>query len=919
MGLVEPAALVLLGPLAWVFWRTKPDGTGARVLRGLVFVLLVLALAGPFLPIGSPGRDLVIVVDRSLSMPKDGDDRALELVRLAEEQRAHGDRLGIVTFGVRPTIEQAPLENGRFAGFTGDVDRNGSDLAGALELSLGLIPEGRPASLLVLSDGAATTDVPPGIAQRAFGRGVAIDVRELERSTSADLAIERIDLPEAVGEGEPFQFGVWVRASRAVTQEFRLVRGGRELSSGLETFEPGLNRLVFRDVLERGGVAEYAVEVGVEGDATPENNRGVGAVLARGAPRVLVANEDGKASTLAQALAARGVLVDVRAPEDVVWAPLALSAYRAVVLENIDAGRIGERGLEALFDFATERGGGLLVTGGQASFGRGGYHRSAIDELLPVSMELRQEHRKQAVAMSIAMDRSGSMSMPVDGSRTKMDLANAGAAASIESLSPIDSVSVLAVDTSAHVIHPQSTLENPAPLLMKVRRIASEGGGIYCYNALTAAVLQLKDDERLTKHIILFADASDADQQEGCVALVSEARASGITCSVIALGTATDVHAGFLRAVASAGGGTVAFTTSPTDLPRLFAQETLTVARANFVEERTATRALPGLLGLGDLPAAQFPSLGGYNLTYLRPEATAAVVTTDEYAAPVLAFAYRGLGRVAAYTGQIGGKYGSDVAQWSEFSGFATGLVRWLLGTEEPGGLFATVVREGSRARFVLEVDPSAPIPAQLGALRASALLPDGTKTELSFERRDATTFEARLDLPVGGTVLATLALPDGAAVALPPASLPYSPEFEGEGGASARRTLQELALGSGGSVLASATELFRGERGDLGSRSLHREVLLAALLLALLEIAMRRLSLWSYVRVPNWRRRTSAPEAPAAPAPAREPVRRSNERPVPPPPAPAPESAPENLQGALTDALRRARGRLARGDEDGK
>jgi hypothetical protein len=919
MGLVEPAALVLLGPIAWVFWRTKPEGTGARILRALVFVLLVLALAGPFLPIGSPGRDLVIVVDRSLSMPRDGDDRALELVRLAEEQREHGDRLGVVAFGVRPTIEQPPLERGRFTGFTNELDRNGSDLAGALELALGLVPEGRPASLLVLSDGAATTDVPLGIAQRALGRDVTIDVRELERSASADLAIERIDLPEAVGEGEPFQFGVWVRASRSTTQEFRLVRGGRVLSSGLETFEPGLNRLVFRDVLERGGVAEYAVEVGIEGDTTPENNRGVGAVLARGAPRVLLANEDGRPSTLAQALALRGVLVDVRAPEDVRWTPIELSAYRAVVLENVDAGRIGERGLEALVDFTTERGGGLLVTGGQASFGRGGYHKSAVDELLPVSMELRQEHRKQAVSLSIALDRSGSMSMPVDGSRTKMDLANAGAAASIESLSPIDSISVLAVDTGAHVIHSQSTLDDPAPLLAKVRRIASEGGGIYCYQALSEAVRQLARDDRLTKHIILFADASDADDQGGCIELLREAKSGGVTCSVIALGTPNDVHAGFLRSVATAGGGTIAFTTSPTDLPRLFAQETLTVARANFVEQRTGTRGLPGLLGLGDLPAGEFPALGGYNLTYLRPEATAAVVTTDDYAAPVLAFAYRGLGRVAAYTGQIGGKFGADVAEWSEFAGFATGLVRWLLGTEEPGGLFATVVREGSRARFVLEVDPSAPIPAQLGALRAGALLPDGTRTELAFERRDATTFEARLDLPVGGTVLATLALPDGTAVALPPASLPYSPEFEGEGGASARRTLQDLALGSGGRVLASATELFRGERGDLGSRPLHREVLLAALVLAVLEIALRRLGLWSYVRLPRWRRRTSAPVAAPQPAPSVSAPQRAEPRREPPPPPPATTEQPVDLEDALQGALRRARGRLARGGDETK
>jgi len=958
MGFIEPAALLLAVPLAWLLWRTHSGQRGATALRAVVLGLLVLALAGPFLPIGRPGRDLVLVVDRSRSMPTDVDERALELVRLAEAARDSGDRLGLVAFGRDASVEQVPLEEGTFGGFQQVVDPDGSDLAGALELAMGIVPEGRPGTLLVLTDGAATTDLPPGLAQRAAARGLSIDVRELAREGSTDLSIERIELPESVGEGEPFQFSVWVRASRAVEREFRLVREGRELSSGLRSFQPGLNRLVFRDVLERGGVAEYAVELAVDDDSTPENNRGVGAVLAQGAPRVLLLAEGEGPSTLAQALLARGVQLDVRRPQDVRLTPIALSAYRAVVLENVDAGLVGLAGLEALADFVDRRGGGLLLTGGTASFGRGGYHRSPIDELLPVSMELRQEHRKQAVALSIVMDRSGSMSMPVDSSRSKMDLANAGAAAAIETLGPFDSISVLAVDTEAHVVQSQIALESPGPLLAKVRRIESTGGGIYCHSGLVAAIRQLSDEERLTKHIILFADAADADEQEGCFELVADARRGGVTCSVIALGTRLDQHASFLEGLARIGGGTVAFTTSPTDLPRLFAQETLTVARANFVEEATGTRALPGLLGLGDLPAESFPPLGGYNLTYLRPNATAAVVTTDEYAAPVLAFAYRGLGRVAAYTGQVGGRYGAPLATWDQFSGFATGLVRWLLGTEEPGGLFPSVVREGSQARFVLEVDQGAPIPAQLGALRATALMPDGSTQDLAFERVDGNRFEARLDLEGTGTVLATVALPGGTAFALPPASLPYSPEFETQGTVGSRRALVDLALGSGGRVLASAGEFYEGERGDLGSRPLHRELVLAALLLALLEIALRRLSLWSALAAwsARWRalvarRAVAAPAGASGPASdvpgnasvdaaarARAAARRTQAgaatggaaptssadvatpRAADDPVAPAarPEASrgePTELGDALARARERARGRLDRGD----
>ena len=53
------------------------------------------------------------------------------------------------------------------------------------------------------------------------------------------------------------------------------------------------------------------------------------------------------------------------------------------------------------------------------SFGVGGYFKSAIDPYLPVSMEIKNEHRKLSLAMAVALDRSGSMAMPVGDGRTE--------------------------------------------------------------------------------------------------------------------------------------------------------------------------------------------------------------------------------------------------------------------------------------------------------------------------------------------------------------------------------------------------------------------------------------------------------------------------------------------------------------------
>src|SRR4029078_11763532 len=86
----------------------------------------------------------------------------------------------------------------------------------------------------------------------------------------------------------------------------------------------------------------------------------------------------------------------------------------------------------------------------------------------------------------------------------------------------------------------------------------------------------------------------------------------GITVSVIGLGSESDSDAAFLKDVAARGQGRIHFTASVDELPRLFGQEAITVARSSFVTEPTATRALADMVLLGELPASSFPGLDGY-------------------------------------------------------------------------------------------------------------------------------------------------------------------------------------------------------------------------------------------------------------------------------------------------------------------
>ena len=82
------------------------------------------------------------------------------------------------------------------------------------------------------------------------------------------------------------------------------------------------------------------------------------------------------------------------------------------------------------------------MTGGEKSYAPGGYYQSPIEPILPVTLERRNEIRKLQTAIVVVMDRSGSMGAGVSGGKTKMDLANLGAAQVLDLLSPTDEFGV---------------------------------------------------------------------------------------------------------------------------------------------------------------------------------------------------------------------------------------------------------------------------------------------------------------------------------------------------------------------------------------------------------------------------------------------------------------------------------------------
>jgi uncharacterized membrane protein len=927
MTLAEPFWLILLIPLAMALWLWRMPSRLLLDLRLAVLVALLLAVCGLSVRLPARSGSVVLVCDRSLSMPPDAHALEKEAADLLDKTRGDADKLAVVSFAQRAEIEQSP-QQGKSVSFSAEVGSEASNLADALDKALSLIGPDDSGRILLISDGLWTGRDPAAAAARAAAAGVAIDYRCLQRPAAGDLAIERLQAPESVLPGESYMITAWIRSPKPQQANYKLLRGGQVIAEGATELAAGTGRLVFRDTAARGGVSEYQLRVEAAGDdPLPGNNRARLMVGVRG-QRPLLCVAPARRSALPDLLARGGVELQFRTAAECAWSLEELAGYSAVLLENTPAGLIGHAGMQNLGAWVAQVGGGMMLTGGRQSFGAGGYFKSPLDPLLPVSMELRREHRKLSLAIVVALDRSGSMAVSVPGGRTKMDLADLATAEVLEMLGPMDQFGCLAVDSIPHEIVPLGDVTDKGPMREKILRIDSLGGGIFIYEALAAAARMIQPAKAGTRHIILFADAADSEEPGDYKKLVDALVKAGVSISVIGLGTEKDCDAELLKDIARRGGGQCMFTNVAQDLPRLFAQDTCVIARSALIDEATKVHATGGMAMLTRQPLGAMPEIGGYNLCYLRPEATLAVVSEDEYQAPVVACWQAGMGRVLCYTGEADGQYTGPIAKWDKVGDFFASMARWTAGKDQGlgPGMAATEELRGGVCRVELHLDPDRKeLPFQrLPELSWLAARPGeaatGHNTRMTWSSPDTLLAEA----PLSGdeTLLPTVEAAGAGRATLAPMCMPYSPEYEPREPSFGVAALERLAKATGGRQRIALSDVWKDIPRRPRNMPLAPYLFLAATGLLLVEVFQRRTGLLSLVWMPLvalFRRRRnkqvepSPREEPAAKKPAeKKPAAAIAKQQTVKSKSQLPPAAPA-IDDALEQARRRAKQRTKR------
>jgi Mg-chelatase subunit ChlD/uncharacterized membrane protein len=674
MSLIFEAPLVLLvgaGLFGLVWWRryqirglARPE-RWATLLRLAALCVLVLALAGPRFALSAADRYLYFLVDRSASIQTDM--TALKETLTALAPPAPHTYYALIAFGAEPFIESSFAPTLSLTDFQTEPDPQATDLESAVQLALETLPQQGRREIVLLSDGQPTAgdlDRALLLARRA---GVPIHVWPLSFSHT-EVWLDRLEIPDEVTPGVPFALrlrlgAVGAKRDSPLSATLLLYRNN-ELHQALSVaLAPGVQELRVTDKLEAPGVYHYRAYLKAEADQLTENNQLESATRVSGDASVLVVKEsDSSASPLAQMLQSVGLSSNQKTLREFLDNPLALSHYKAIVLNNIPLEKLSSAKRELLKRYVRDLGGGLWLIQGRTAVEDLGEQTpdelAKLEEFLPVSYLVPEPHQIPGIALVFILDRSGSMADPVRGGIPKLEILKRSVLRSLEILDPEDWVGIVAFSTDFQWINFLQPLGDQQAHRENIQRL-SASGGTDLYFALKEAFHALEKISARVKHILVFTDGHNNNKREREYReLYERLGQSAVRVSALGIDRAPDEE--FLQGLADAGRGKYQPVQEFTDLPAFSLREVRRIARLRWIEGRSpiAVRAFP---------LEALPPLQGYVLTHEKPAAQVVLATAPE-GDPILSFWSYGLGRVGVLNTDLEGDGSQEWLAWAELS-----------------------------------------------------------------------------------------------------------------------------------------------------------------------------------------------------------------------------------------------------------
>lgn len=850
------AALPLL-LLAFVFIlrerRLPMEYSGLDLLsKACMVLLLLMAVCGPYWEVSQDSHRLLALVDVSSSIDnRDGESMFRKVAQFAES----GIDVDFLPFGGSAAPSEQLMRAGQsyesFRKSWSGLDSGATNLE-ALKQTLLLMKNSR---VLLLSDGQFTQGDLQQVAGELSAQSNSIYplVPEKIAPRKSGLEISKLHVPLVAPAQQSVEILVSVRNSAEETRSgvLEVMHDEKSLLKQSISLEPGRETL-FKVLSDPSLEGMRAVTANIKPDqqGEPQDTR---TVFLSGEERekvLLLSGSAEDAQILKNLLVEQSYrLQNMEGEQARTFDLTQLAKYSVLVLNNIALKQLPAGAAEQIRRYVRDQGGGLIMVGGNRSFGLGGYIETPVEEILPVKLVVPQTQKKRLnVAVELVLDKSRSMA---EGN--KLEFAKEAASEVVRNLKDDDYIGVIGFDSAPFEVVRMGQVAKIKEQALSRIRILFPTGKTNLMPAMDDARRRLLEIPAGRKHMIVLTDGQLPDAGPFYIELVKQLRVVGITLSTVMLGPEADL--GFLRSLADLGGGGYYQTNDARSLPRIFMQDIRVSTGEETLKEQREFMVRPGPDEIVSTQLENFPPLVGYVETERKENANLELVLYAEgKAEPLLASWSAGKGRSIAFTSDANGRWSNIWASWSKFYSFWSDLIDAARNRSEQsaGPLkfeLRHVVENGA-----LKVDLS--LFDEQAAKNVSATLktPEGKEVSLEFNRSARGRFKSVFERVKAGRYELRA---QAAGRALTPIAFMVEPDQVGEheGGGFDLVSLQYFASATGGKLNPLADDVKgvsqrKSERKDLAPLFFG-----LALIILCIEILWREVWRFSRAKWPqlNW------------------------------------------------------------------
>jgi Ca-activated chloride channel homolog len=849
----RPWALGLIVLSVWVWWLSVAGYAGlpkgrsqvAFLVRFTLLALVVMLLAEPRAVRERDQLSVMYLVDLSDSIRSNSVDDALRYVVESAQTKPNRDEIGLMVFGKTPGVEQPPRMSYGVEALNSQVEKGSTNIEQALSLAGAMLPEDNPGRIVLVSDGVQTEGNLSRVLDDLKNRDIAIDVLPIDYSYEREVWLERIDLPQQVKLGETYEAAMVLSSIQAGSATLSLRENGKLIAEQPIEFQAGKNRYAVPITLRSAGYYEYEASISVDRsqDSLTQNNQVQGYIFVQGEGQVLlVTNPAGDPrdwQTLAQALQEAERAVRVVSAYDLPDTLPALLPYDAIIFCNVPYDAFGFGQLSALKDAVYNAGIGFLMVGGGNSFGPGGYHRTVVEEILPVTMDISNKKILPKGALAIILH---TCEFPEGNTWAKRITKQA-----IKVLSGQDDVGVLAYTGTGEdwifELTPASDYAKMAPLIDG----ASVGDMPSFQSTMQMGLDGLKANTAATKHMIII---SDGDPSPPTPQLMQDFVDAKISISTVAVFPHGGMEQTALQSIAEFTSGRYYFVNNnPEVLPSIFIKESKTLKKSMVQEKTVAPQAgfpSPILKGIDSVP-----NLEGYVLTNAKPHPAMTILQCPPEAEdptqqdPLLVVWQHGLGKTAAFTSDLSTNWGKNWVNWDHYRAFVKQLMTDISRVQSTSSLQLSTFAQGGEALIVVEdFHPEESLLDVQGRISG----PGGKSESIRLKQVSPRRYQATVPLWGHGRyhVQARGGSGDRQDQAFGGLIVSYSPEYLRF--RSQRQSLTDIADRTGGRILSGQVptdQVFQFNRAPRrSSRPIFDWFLIAVACLIPVDVAIRRIQI---------------------------------------------------------------------------